>query len=144
MFLNIFSYLFQSFNTRLQKGKKEKNPPSESEANDEVDHDSSLMDRTRKLRQARENAKKKGRFQQIAEDEAAQLDQLVADAQEKVEATKAAKLRAAESRKVLEELHAELQDGDGDPESSDDGEVQFISKSEIGSLVADSIKSVVS
>ena len=128
----------------MQKGKKEKNPPSESEANDEVDHDSSLMDRTRKLRQARENAKKKGRFQQIAEDEAAQLDQLVADAQEKVEATKAAKLRAAESRKVLEELHAELQDGDGDPESSDDGEVQFISKSEIGSLVADSIKSVVS
>ena len=102
------------------------------------------MDRTRKLRQARENAKKQGRFQQIAEDEAAQLDQLVTDAREKVEATKAARVRAAESRKVLEELHAELQDGDGDPESSDEGEAQFVSKSEIGALVADSIKSVVS
>ena len=94
------------------------------------------MDRTRKLRQARENAKKKGRFQQIAEDEAAQLDQLVADAREKVEATKAARLRAAESRKVLEELHAELQEGEGDPDFSDEGEANFVSKSEIGSLVA--------
>ena len=101
------------------------------------------MDRTRKMRQAKENAKKKARFQQVAEEEAAQLDQLVADAREKVEATKAARLRAAESRRVLEQLQAELQDEGADPDSSEE-DGQFVSKSEIGSIVAESIKSVVS
>ena len=101
------------------------------------------MDRTRKMRQAKENAKKKARFQQVAEEEAAQLDQLVVDAREKVEATKAARLRAAESRRVLEQLQAEIQDDGLDPDScEDDG--HFVSKSEIGALVAESIKSVVS
>ena len=101
------------------------------------------MDRTRKMRQAKENAKKKARFQQVAEEEAAQLDQLVADAREKVEATKAARLRAAESRRVLEQLQAELQDEGADQDScEEDG--QFVSKAEIGSIVAESIKSVVS
>ena len=135
--------LFQSTNTRSQRGEKEKNPPSESEANEENENDLSLMDRTRKMRQAKENAKKKARFQQVAEDEAAQLDQLVADAREKVEATKAARLRAAESRRVLEQLQAELQDGEPDPESSEE-DTQFVSKTEIGAIVANSIKSVVS
>ena len=37
-------------------------------------------------------------MQQAAKEEAAHLDQLVADVREKVEATKAAKLRSAESR----------------------------------------------
>ena len=134
--------MFQSTNTRSQRGEKEKNPPSESEANDENENDLSLMDRTRKMRQAKDNAKKKARFQQVAEEEAAQLDQLVADAREKVEATKAARLRAAESRRVLEQLHAELQDEEADQDSEDDR--QFVSRSEIGAIVADSIKSVVS
>ena len=112
---------------------------------EENENDHSLMDRTRKMRQAKENAKKKARYQQVAEEEAAQLDQLVADAKEKVEATKAARLRAAESRRVLEQLQAELQDDgvDPDPESSEDDN-QFVSKSEISNLVAESIKSVVS
>ena len=143
--LTIRLFLFQSTNTRSQKGEKEKNPPSESEANDENEHDLSLMDRTRKMRQAKENAKKKARFQQVAEEEAAQLDQLVADAREKVEATKAARLRAAESRRVLEQLQSELQEEDPDSneeDGQDDG--QFVSKSEIGAIVANSIKSVVS
>ena len=98
------------------------------------------------MRQAKDNAKKKARFQQVAEEEAAQLDQLVADAREKVEATKAARLRAAESRRVLEQLHAELQEGqgEGDPEFSEEGDGQFVSKSEIRAIVAESIKSVVS
>ena len=73
---------------------------------DHVDNDSSIMDRTRRLRQARNDAKKKARAQQGAEDEAAELDQLVEDAREKLEATKAAKLRAAESRRILAELNA--------------------------------------
>lgn len=135
--------MLQSTNTRSQRGEKEKNPPSESEANEENENDLSLMDRTRKMRQAKENAKKKARFQQVAEEEAAQLDQLVADAREKVEATKAARLRAAESRRVLEQLQAELQDEGADPDSSEE-DGQFVSKSEIGSIVAESIKSVVS
>ena len=63
--------------------------------NEENENDLSLMDRTRKLRQARDNAKKKARFQQVAEEEAAHLGQLVVDAREKVEATKAARMRAA-------------------------------------------------
>ena len=95
------------------------------------------------MRQAKENAKKKARFQQVAEEEAAQLDQLVADAREKVEATKAARLRAAESRRVLEQLQAELQEEGVDPDSSEE-DGQFVSKSEIGAIVAESIKSVVS
>ena len=65
------------------------------------------MDRTRRLRQAREQAKKKARQ---AEEEAADLDQLVIETREKVEAAKAAKLRSAESRRMLEELQAELAD----------------------------------
>ena len=100
------------------------------------------MDRTRKMRQAKENARKKARFQQVAEEEAAELDQLVADAREKVEATKAARLRAAESRRMLEQLHSELQDEDQDSREEEDN--QFVSKSEIGAIVANSIKSVVS
>ena len=96
------------------------------------------------MRQAKENAKKKARFQQVAEDEAAQLDQLVADAREKVEATKAARLRAAESRRVLEQLQAELQEDGVDPDSSEEDSGHFVSKSEISALVAESIKSVVS
>ena len=97
------------------------------------------------MRQAKENAKKKARYQQVAEEEAAQLDQLVADAREKVEATKAARLRAAESRRVLEQLQAELQDDGADPDPDSSGEDSpYVSKSEIGNIVAESIKSVVS
>ena len=62
------------------------------------------MDRTKQIRQARENAKKKACFQQVAEEEATHFDQLVAEAREKVKATKAARLQTAESRRVLEEL----------------------------------------
>ena len=105
------------------------------------------MDRTRRLRQARDRAKKNARMQQNAEDEAAQIDQMVEDAREKLEATKAAKLRAAESRRILDELQSELADeqadGDSDPGDGVDDH-QFVSKADIGSLVADSLRSVVS
>ena len=105
------------------------------------------MDRTRRLRQAREQAKKKARQ---AEEEAADLDQLVIETREKVEAAKAAKLRSAESRRMLEELQAELtddqdQDQDQDQaESEEDASNQFVSKSDFGSFLASSLKSVVS
>ena len=106
------------------------------------------MDRTRRLRQAREEAKKKARLQRVAEEEASQLDQYVADAREKLEATKAAKLRAAESRRILTELQNEMEEGHTDVESDHevegDGATQMVSKTELSSLVADSIKSVVS
>ena len=100
------------------------------------------MDRTRRLRQARAQAKEKARAQQAAEDDAAQLDQLVADIQQRVEATKAAKLRSAESHRVLHQLQAELAE---EQERSDEDEVPDPippSQNDIGSLV-DSIKSVV-
>ena len=105
------------------------------------------MDRTRRLRQARNEAKKKARVQQGAEEEAAELDQLVEDAREKLEATKAAKQRAAESRRILAELQAEMaseQDGAVNFPDGEKDESRFVSKDYFGSLVADSLKSVVS
>ena len=136
---------FQSSNTRSQKGEKEKNPPPSSDAetiDDPADNDTSVMDRTRRLRQARAQAKEKARIQQAAEDDAAQLDQLVADIQQRVEATKAAKLRSAESHRVLDQLQAELAE---EQERSEEEEVPDpipSSQNDIGSLV-NSIKSVV-
>ena len=102
------------------------------------------MDRTRRLRQARAQAKEKARAQQAAEDDAAQLDQLIADIQQRVEATKAAKLRSAESHRVLDQLQAELAE---EQERSEEDEVPDpdpipSSQNDIGSLV-NSIKSVV-
>ena len=143
----------QSSNTRSQKGEKEKNPlpppPPSSDGETLDEHDDSIMDRTRRLRQARNEAKKKARVQQGAEDEAAELDQLVEDAREKLEATKAAKQRAAESRRILAELQAEMaseQDvvGGVDYPDGDKDENRFVSKDDFGTLVADSLKSVVS
>ena len=99
-----------------------KNPPapsSEEETVDELnDHDVSLMDRTRRLRQARENTKKK-----------AQFDQLVEEAREKVEATKAAKLRSAESQRILADLQSQMAGDQDDPDSDPTDEGQFVSKS---------------
>ena len=151
---SIFLSFLQSSNTRSQKGEKEKNPlpppppPSDGETLDEhTVNDSSIMDRTRRLRQARNEAKKKARAQQGAEEEAAELDQLVEDAREKLEATKAAKRRAAESRRILAELQAEMvsdQDGVTNfPEGETDNS-RFVTKDDFNSLVADSLKSVVS
>ena len=144
----------QSSYTRSQKGEKEKNPlpppppSSDGETLDEhTDNDSSIMDRTRRLRQARNEAKKKARVQQGAEEEAAELDQLVEDAREKLEATKAAKLRAAESRRILAELQAEMasdQDGAINYPDGEREENRFVTKDDFSSLVADSLKSVVS
>ena len=72
------------------------------------------MDRTRRQAHQAREAKKKVRVQQAAEEEAAHLDQLVLEACERVEATKAAKLRSAESRRILEELQSELADDQSD------------------------------
>ena len=139
---------FQSSNTRSQKGEKEKNPPpppsSDAETiDDPTDHDTSVMDRTRRLRQARAQAKEKARVQQAAEDDAAQLDQLIADIQQRVEATKAAKLRSAESHRVLDQLQAELAEEQDRSEEDDVPDPDpSPSQDDIGSLVT-SIKSVV-
>ena len=147
LIIYIFCFLFQSSNTRSQKGEKEKNPQpppppsaSESEAPVEPDLDSSVMDRTRKLRQDRT---RKAKQQQSAEDEALHLDQLVADLRDKVEATKAAKARSAESRRQLELLQSELENVEEPAESENDSDSP-VSKSDIGALVASSIKSAVS
>ena len=112
---------------------------------DEPNDDSSVMDRTRQLWRAREDAKKKAQVQQVAEEEAAHFDQLVLDAREKVEATKVAKLRTAESRRILKELQSELASKQAEADS-DPGEVesQFVSKVDIGSLLVSSLQSVVS
>ena len=139
-------FVFQSSNTRSQKGEKEKNPPPSSDAetvDDPTDHDTSVMDRTRRLRQARAQAKEKARVQQAAEDDAAQLDQLIADIQQRVEATKAAKLRSAESHRILDQLQAELAEEQDRSEEDDVPDPDpSPSQNDIGSLVT-SIKSVV-
>lgn len=57
--LYFFLFSFQSSNTRSQKDEKEKNPaPSSDEPND---NDTSVMDRTWRLCQAQEQAKKTAR-----------------------------------------------------------------------------------
>lgn len=145
LFKTLF-FLFQSPNTRSQKEEKDKNPvagPSEPELPEESDLDNSVMDRTRKLKQMRDQHKKKARSHQAAEEEALQFDQLVADLKEKVEATKAAKARTAESRRVIAELQSDLADEEDPLESDQDSDTPD-SKSDIGALVASSIQSAVS
>ena len=96
------------------------------------------------MRLARETYKKKAKQQQSLEDESLQLDQLVAETKEKVEAIRVVKARAAESRRQLEELQAELE-AEEDPVASDQGDEDTpMSKSDIGALVANSIQSAVS
>ena len=139
-----FLFLFQSSNTRSQKGEKEKNPvagPSEQDLPEEPDLDNSVMDRTRKLKQMRDQHKKKAKSQQAAEEEALHFDQLVADLKEKVEATKAAKARTADSRRIIAELQSELT---GEEDESDQDSDTPVTKSDIGALVASSIQSAVS
>ena len=75
---------------------------------DKQELDSSVMDRTKMLRQKRKEYKKKARQQHNAEEEAGHLDQIVAGLKEKVEATKAAEARAAESRGLIDDLQSEL------------------------------------
>ena len=75
---------------------------------DDPDLDSSLIDCTKKLRLARDQFKKKAKQQQNLEEDALHIDQLVAETREKVEAIRATKARAAESRRQLEELQSEL------------------------------------
>ena len=114
---------------------------------EEPELDSSVMDRTKKLRQARDQFKKKARHQQSAEEESLHYDQLVAETREKVEAAKAAKIRTAESRRILEDLQSEvvsMEDrGDSDQDQELDPDAP-VSRADIGALVASSIKSVVS
>lgn len=100
------------------------------------------MDRTKKLKLARYQYKKNARKQQTAEEESQHYDQLIADIKEKVEATRAAKARSAESRRLLEELQSEL--AEEEENVSDTEHDPPVSKSEIGALVASSIQSSVS
>ena len=133
-------------NTRSQKGEKEKHPAASASTDPEVieeqDLEASVMDRTKKLKLARDAFKKKARHQQSLEEEAHQLDQLVADTKAKVEAIREAKARAAESRRILQEYESEMADEEETPsdveETSDP-----VSKSEIGALVASSLRSTV-
>ena len=103
--------------------------------------DASVMDRTKKLKLAWDTFKKKARHQQSLEEEAQQLDQLVADTKEKVEAIRAAKARAAESRRILQEYESEM--ADEEETASDIESDQPVSKSDIGALVASSLRSTV-
>ena len=115
--------------------------PSDQDAPEEPDLDNSVMDRTRKLKQMRDQHKKKAKSQQAAEEEALHFDQLVADLKEKVEATKAAKARTADSRRMIAELQSELT---GEEDDSDQESDSPVTKSDIGALVANSIQSAVS
>ena len=109
---------------------------------DDQDLDSSVMDRTKKLRQARDQNKKKARQQLSAEEEAQHLEQLASDLKDKVEATRLAKARSAESRRIIDDLQSEL--NAEDDSSENDRDADQISKTEVGNLVADSLKSAVS
>ena len=109
---------------------------------DEQELDSSVMDRTKKLRLARDQNKKKARQQLSAEKEAQHLEQLASDLKEKVEATWLAKVRAAESRRIIDDLQSEL--NAEDDSSDNDRDTDQVSKTEVGNLVADSLKSAVS
>ena len=110
---------------------------------EEQDLDASVMDRTKKLKLARDTFKKKARHQQSLEEEAQQLDQLVADTKEKVEAIRAAKARAAESRRILQEYESEMADEEETTSDVEEASDQPVSKSDIGALVASSLRSTV-
>ena len=110
---------------------------------EDQDLDSSVMDRTKKLRQARDQNKRKARQQHSAEEEAQHLEQLAADLKEKVEATRQAKARSAESRRIIDELQSEI-NAEDEEFSDTERDTDQVSKTEVGNLVADSLKSAVS
>ena len=97
-----------------------------------------------KVATERDEYKKKARHQHNAEEEAVQLYQIVADLKEKVEATKAAKARAAESRRLIDDLQSELAAAEDQADTSDQDSDSPVSKADIGALVASSIQTAVS
>ena len=111
---------------------------------DDQELDSSVMDRTKKLRQKREEFKRKARQQHSAEEEAGHLDQIVAGLKEKVEATRAAKARAAESRRLIDDLQSELAAEEEIGEASEQDSDSPVSKSDIGALIASSLQTAMS
>ena len=111
---------------------------------DDQELDSSVMDRTKKLRQKREEYKRKARQQHSAEEEAGHLDQVLASLKEKVEATRAAKARAAESRRLIDDLQSELAAEEEAGEASEQDSDSPVTKSDIGALIASSLQTAVS
>ena len=113
----LFSFLFA--NTRSQKGEREKEKERGSDL-DEADQlseaDLSLMARTkRQAKFARENLKKNSKACSSLEEEALDLEELLAKSREKAESTKAARERVACLRRELEEFeNGEYHDPDSD------------------------------
>ena len=117
---NSFFFFFQHANTRSQKGDKgDRDQAKASDLDDgdlvsEADH--SLMGRTKKqAKAARDNLKKNVQACSSLEEEALDLEELIAKSREKAESTKAARDRVARLRRELEELENEQhQDPDSD------------------------------
>ena len=140
--LTFFLFSFQSVTTRSQRGEKEK-VHSEDQASD-ADADTSLMDRTKKqVRAARDHHQKKSKSLLSAQDELLDLEQLLAETQEKAEATKAVKARSAAIRRQLDDLRQSEQDVQG-AESDSDPDDQPVTKAQIANLFSSSLNSAVS
>ena len=95
MSLNYFLFsFFQHAKTRSQKGEREKDPARASDLDDGdlvSEADLSLMARTKKqAKAARENLKKNAQACSSLEEEALDLEELLAKSREKAEASKAA------------------------------------------------------
>ena len=104
-------FYFQSSNThsqRLEREKemeKEKDKDLESDVEEVADADLSLMDRTkRQAKAARELTKKRSKALSSAEEDVLDLEEMLAQAQQKADATKAARARAADLRRQLQAL----------------------------------------
>ena len=85
--------------------EKEKDKDLESDVEEVADADLSLMDRTkRQAKAARELTKKRSKALSSAEEDVLDLEEMLAQAQQKADATKAARARAADLRRQLQAL----------------------------------------
>ena len=119
--------------------------PGDHEDPPEVDNPQIAQTREQ-LKAAQAALKKKAKAQQKSDEESAQLETLLEELRQKTEAANASKLRADNLRQQL----MEFQENDGQDDDDDDVEDQVpppetpMSRSDIGSIVAEMIQKTVS
>ena len=118
--------------------------PGDHEDHSEVDNPQIAQTREQ-LKAAQAALKKKAKAQQKADEESAQLETLLEELRQKTEAANASKLRADNLRQQLMEFQEnDAQDDDDDVEDQVPTPEAPVSRSDIGSIVAEMIQKAVS
>ena len=118
--------------------------PGDHEDHSEVDNPQIAQTREQ-LKAAQAALKKKAKAQQKSDEESAQLETLLEELRQKTEAANASKLRADNLRQQLMEFQEnDAQDDDDEVEDQVPTPEAPVSRSDIGSIVAEMIQKAVS